>query len=119
MSSASFSILFAKDRSGAVHIAPMTWQKAKTRTMNRMLAWTTIYTADLTKFSAISLCSLQQVHQVRQTPYIESINSASKPFEKPHGIRIVIPMAWDDLQSMRSISFQASSEAFLDSCLAT
>lgn len=38
-------------------------------------------------------------------------------FEEPHGIGIMIPRDCDDLQSMMSISFHASGEAFLDSCV--
>lgn len=38
-------------------------------------------------------------------------------FEEPHGIGIMIPRDCDDLQSMMSISFHASSGAFPDSCV--
>lgn len=42
ISPASCGASSASDRSDTAHITPMTWQKAKARTMNRMLAWTVI-----------------------------------------------------------------------------
>lgn len=67
ISPASCGTSFANDRSGIAHIVPMTWQKAKARTINRMFAWTVIMIwanrAPLNIRS--SLCSFQQVHQVR------------------------------------------------------
>lgn len=42
ISSATCATSLANDTSGTEHIIPTIWQNTKTRTMNRMVAWTRI-----------------------------------------------------------------------------
>lgn len=96
MSSASFATSSANVRSGTAHIGPMIWQKAKTRTVKRTLAWTNIITRRPRSFQRNQslLTPAGPSSPVNLLQGRASIMPA-KRLEELRGISIVIPTACD------------------------